>query len=79
MSNTYAKPSASEMRVRRSITLQDLEWLGPTKVVLASELPEVIDPISVVVPITMVPTKQSDSPSISSPGRLPTGMADLLH
>ncbi|KAL8674543.1 MAG: hypothetical protein Q9168_001061 [Polycauliona sp. 1 TL-2023] len=59
-------PEHPRLKMRRKISPQDLELLGPTKVVLARDLAPV-----------MVPLEKQE---IASPtGRLPTGMEKLLH
>ncbi|KAI4142262.1 MAG: hypothetical protein LQ341_003263 [Variospora aurantia] len=68
---------ASEVKVRRGISPEDLELRGPTKVVLAPVITKRDDiPSVTVTPISPI---RSDVVVVSPTGRLPTGMAMLLH
>ncbi|KAL8997229.1 MAG: hypothetical protein Q9169_003422 [Polycauliona sp. 2 TL-2023] len=69
--NTGSATKPSELprlKMRRTISPQDLELLGPTKVVLAPALPPVV-----------TSEKHRDCEIASPTSRLPTGMEKLLH
>lgn len=57
------------LKIKRMISPQDLELLGPTKVVLAPTL----------APILVDSDKRMNCEVVSPTGRLPTGMEMLLH
>ncbi|KAI4262393.1 MAG: hypothetical protein L6R42_002434 [Xanthoria sp. 1 TBL-2021] len=57
------------LKIKRTILPQDLELLGPKKVVLAPTLP----------PILVNSDKRTKCEIVSPTGRLPTGMEMLLH
>ena len=79
LSNGFVRLGSSDIPGHKSITPQDLEWLGPTKIIFSSELPPLAaDDVSAAATIMTYPT-QCTSSSSSPPGRLPTGMANLLH
>lgn len=63
------------MKERRSISPEDLELRGPIKVVLAP----VAKKIDGMNSVTVTTTPQIHSDIVSPTGRLPTGMAMLLH
>ncbi|KAL8929830.1 MAG: hypothetical protein Q9208_000974 [Pyrenodesmia sp. 3 TL-2023] len=69
------RPGSPRLKVRRSISPEDLELRGPTKVVLAP-----ITPKSETIKSSVVTTVlRRNSDMISPTCRLPTGMAMLLH
>ncbi|KAI4137450.1 MAG: hypothetical protein L6R39_007281 [Caloplaca ligustica] len=69
------EPGIPNLKTRRSISPEDLELRGPKKVVLAAALMKDNEVISATVTVA-----SRKSPDIISPtGRLPTGMAMLLH
>ena len=68
-------PVLPELKAKRSISPEDLELRGPTKVVLAP----FINRNEEIKSVTVTTTVRRDSDIVSPTGRLPTGMAMLLH
>ncbi|KAL8869590.1 MAG: hypothetical protein Q9174_004165 [Haloplaca sp. 1 TL-2023] len=79
LSNRFVRLASSHGADHLPITPQDLEWLGPTKVVLASELSPLALEMPTAAPMTTSIPQCTTPSSCSPPGRLPTGMANLLH
>ncbi|KAL8948996.1 MAG: hypothetical protein Q9222_004867 [Ikaeria aurantiellina] len=72
---SMVEPMTPGLRLGERVTLQDLELLGPVKVVIAPKL--TFNNTTFSIPVTTVDSY--DTGVVSPTRRLPTGMAMLLH